>query len=67
MCWFSRLLHAAPEGDDEEEEERNALQEELFLSLADLYETEDKRTKKCKKVSLLLLFFFSAVTPTVIT
>lgn len=69
FCWCSRLLNAAPEGDDEEDEERNVLQQELFSSLADLYQTsgppQDKRAKKCKNVSLFS--FLLPDSPTVIT
>lgn len=54
----SRLLHAAPEGQEEEEEE-SALQQELLSSLADVYQTsghpEQRRAKKREK------FFFTTL------
>lgn len=48
----SRLLHAAPEGPEEEEEE-SVLQQELLSSLADVYQTsghpQHRRAKKREK------------------
>lgn len=53
----SRLLHAAPEGQEEEQE--SVLQQELLSSLADVYQTsgrpEHRRAKKREK------FFFATL------
>lgn len=51
-----RLLHAAPEGQEEEE---SVLQQELLSSLADVYQTsghpEHRRAKKREKFFLTTL------------